>query len=238
MSLEFATAASVILNKQAPSSWTTIAQKMTIPFDSANNRHPEFDYYRGQQVKQADVVLLVYPLMVNMSKEVQLNDLLYYSKRTDPDGPAMTYSMFAINWLSLNVPQNATAEFARSYANIQPPFSIWSETPRGGTTNFITGAGGFLQAVWAGYGGIRVTDNGLLLNPTLPANTSTLKFRQIQYLGSWFDATISTQSIVIELRRVSDNSRKLYVTDTRGNLHQLAIGVPVTIPLGSSIIHT
>jgi hypothetical protein len=36
-----------------------------------------------------------------MPTAVQLNDLVYYSGRTDPDGPAMTYSMHTIGWIDL-----------------------------------------------------------------------------------------------------------------------------------------
>ena len=36
--------------------------------------------YLGTDVKQADVILLGYPLMMNMSAEVRRNDLLQYEK--------------------------------------------------------------------------------------------------------------------------------------------------------------
>ena len=32
--------------------------------------------------------------------------------------------------------------FTRQLQNIKGPFRVWQETPNGGTTNFITGAGG------------------------------------------------------------------------------------------------
>lgn len=57
----------------------------------------------------------------------------------------------------------------------------------GGTTNFITGAGGFLQAVWAGYGGVRITEQGFSFNLQLPDGTNFLKLRGFQYLSSWID---------------------------------------------------
>jgi hypothetical protein len=49
--------------------------------------------------------------------------------------------MHAIGYLDLGYAQTAAAYFNESYANIQPPFNVWTETPQGGTTNFITGAG-------------------------------------------------------------------------------------------------
>ena len=46
----------------------------------------------------------------------------------------------------------AAPHFRQGYANVQPPFNVWTETPGGGTVNFITGAGGFLQVGWVGLG--------------------------------------------------------------------------------------
>jgi len=156
------------LNQKVPSNWTNIAGQIKIPFDSQKQIHPEYDGYSGQVIKQADVVLLGFPLMYEMKNSVRKNDLLYYTPLTDPNGPAMTWSMYAIAWLELEEFENATNNFLRSYANIQDPFNIWTETPTGGTVNFITGAGGFLQAVLFGYGGIRLHEDGMVVNPILP----------------------------------------------------------------------
>ena len=48
----------------------------------------------GAKIKQADVVLLGFPLMMNMSKAVRKADLEYYAPRTDPGGvsPAIELS--------------------------------------------------------------------------------------------------------------------------------------------------
>lgn len=48
--------------------------------------------YHGEEIKQADVVLLPYPLLMDMPTQVHYNDLVYYEARTDPNGPAMTYA--------------------------------------------------------------------------------------------------------------------------------------------------
>ncbi len=49
-------------------------------------------------MKQADVVLLGFPLQLDMSADVRENDLVLYENITNPDGPAMTWSMFAIGY--------------------------------------------------------------------------------------------------------------------------------------------
>jgi hypothetical protein len=45
---------------------------------------PEFRAYAGQQVKQADVVLLTYPWEFPQPAEVDRSDLDYYTPRYDP----------------------------------------------------------------------------------------------------------------------------------------------------------
>ena len=47
-------------------------------------------------IKQADVVLLGFPLLWNMPDDVRLNDLTLYESLTNADGPAMTWGIFAI----------------------------------------------------------------------------------------------------------------------------------------------
>ena len=91
----------------------------------------------------------------------------------------MIYGMQAVALLELGYHDNATSEFKRSYANIQKPFNVWTETPTGGTVNFITGAGGFLQSVVFGYGGLRIRDNHLDFNPLLPVNVTSMKFDSV-----------------------------------------------------------
>jgi len=57
------------------------------------------------------MILLGFPLMVNMTTEVrELGDF-----------------------------DRAASNLNRSFSNIQPPFGVWLETPTGGTPNFITG---------------------------------------------------------------------------------------------------
>lgn len=52
----------------------------------------------GKHVKQADVVLLGYPMMYPMSSEVRRNDLEMYEAVTELDGPAMTWVSSQAEW--------------------------------------------------------------------------------------------------------------------------------------------
>ncbi|XP_069037660.1 protein-glucosylgalactosylhydroxylysine glucosidase isoform X2 [Lepisosteus oculatus] len=156
-SLQFAVELASLLHIPPPPQWQDIADQIKIPFDLEQNYHPEFDGYKtGEKVKQADVVLLGYPLGYPMSPEVRRNDLEVYEPVTDPQGPAMTWGMFAVGWLELREASRAQELLMRNFNNIQEPFQVWSEGSDGsGTVNFLTGMGGFLQAVLFGYTGFR-----------------------------------------------------------------------------------
>ena len=76
-------------------------------------------------IKQADVVLLGFPLMWQMSDKVRRNDLLAYEPLTRSDGPAMTWSMHSIGFIELGDFDKAEQLFRRSYETyVRPPFNV------------------------------------------------------------------------------------------------------------------
>ncbi len=67
--------------------------------------------------------------------------------------------------------------------DIKPPFNVWNERVVGGHPHFITGAGGFLQNVMFGYGGLRLTESALLIvNPLLPLRSHAVVFRNVSFI--------------------------------------------------------
>ena len=77
--------------------WKTIADHLRMPFDATNQVFRQYDGYAGTLIKQADTVLLIYPMEWPMSQTVAANTLDYYAERTDPDGPAMTDAIHAVD---------------------------------------------------------------------------------------------------------------------------------------------
>ena len=95
--LLFAAEAAGELGESAPTSeWKKVANALPLLFNRSLGVHVEYAGYSGGKIKQADVVLLGYPLMMNMSRAVRKADVEYYSPRTDPGGPAMTWGMHAV----------------------------------------------------------------------------------------------------------------------------------------------
>ncbi|XP_062318449.1 protein-glucosylgalactosylhydroxylysine glucosidase isoform X1 [Osmerus eperlanus] len=233
-SLQFAVELAGLLNYPAPPEWQQIADRIKIPFDPEIKYHPEFDgYKKGHPVKQADTVMLGYPLGLPMTPEVRRNDLELYEAVTDPHGPAMTWSMFAVGWLELGEAEKAQKELQKCFKNIQGPFQVWSESTDGsGAVNFLTGMGGFLQAALFGYTGFRVQKDCLAFAPLLPSDISQLCIRGVSYLGGKMDWLVRGQEVCIILREQEDAKpcALQVILKSSGTKIPLIPGKPVTFP--------
>ncbi|VUZ47343.1 unnamed protein product [Hymenolepis diminuta] len=139
--------------------WESLSTKIWMPFSEKDGVMLEYEGYKdGTIVKQADTVLLSYPLMYEQSKEAKIKMIEKYTAVTSDCGPAMTWAMFFISALEVGLMENASGYFDRCLLYCKPPFYVWSEQLEGGgAKNFITGLGGFLQAITNGLMGIRVT---------------------------------------------------------------------------------
>eukprot|EP01122_Echinamoeba_exundans_P016204 TRINITY_DN813_c0_g1_i6.p1 TRINITY_DN813_c0_g1~~TRINITY_DN813_c0_g1_i6.p1 ORF type:complete len:458 (-),score=40.63 TRINITY_DN813_c0_g1_i6:59-1432(-) len=213
LSLEFAVEICGLLNVscQNAGAWGEIASQMYIPFDSSRGIHPEYDGYTGGKIKQADVVLLGYPLGLDITDTVRLNDVKYYAARTDVNGPCMTDGIHTIALLSCGLPEAAAEYFPKSFANAKPPFWVWQETPTGGAVNFITGAGGFLQALIFGYGGLRIENGSLLFSPRLAPETSSMKVRGVRYRLAVFDVFWDQDHVII--LNLPESAMTIFISD-------------------------
>jgi protein-glucosylgalactosylhydroxylysine glucosidase len=168
--LEYATLAALTLGMKANPDWIHVAQNIPIlTFPDGTTR--ENATYNGVPIKQADVNLLAYPLeVVNDPSQIK-KDLDYYVPRYAQDGPAMGTAILSILYHRLGEPEKALTLFKASYkGNEVPPFGVLSETVGGANPYFATGAGGMLQAVLAGFGGLNINQNGITQLPVkLPA---------------------------------------------------------------------
>ncbi|KAM3869958.1 protein-glucosylgalactosylhydroxylysine glucosidase [Diretmus argenteus] len=237
-SLQFAVELADILHQPAPKEWQEVADRIKIPFDQQSKYHPEFDgYVKGHPVKQADTVMLGYPLGLPMSPEVRRNDLDAYEPVTDPDGPAMTWGMFAVGWLELGETEKAQQLLQKCFSNIQGPFQVWSESSDGsGAVNFLTGMGGFLQAVLFGYTGFRVQRECLAFSPVLSSDISELCIRGVSYLGNKMDWLLRREEVCIILRGQASSAENTkpcdlqVVLNASGTKIPLVPGQPITFP--------
>ncbi|KAK7506974.1 hypothetical protein BaRGS_00001825 [Batillaria attramentaria] len=222
--------AASLIKQTPPDDWLKVAQNMYIPFDSEKNFHPEYDDYKtGTNVKQADTIMLGFPLEWPMSAEVRANDLKYYATVT-PSGPAMTWGMFAANWLRVGRSNKvkADAAFYKGTYNIQDPFKVWSENADGtGAMNFHTGMGGYLQSLLFGYAGFDFNDQHLGLNPMLPPSLTQVSVTGFDYGGDSLDLSYDADHMNVTVTKHTGRPMVLQLLVDQ-TLHNLDLGVTVT----------
>src|SRR6185312_15255855 len=128
-----------------------------IPFDSANQRHLQYDGFTSTTIKQADAIMLQYPWNTPMTATVAQNDLDYYTLITDINAPSMTDSINAIDSAALASSRcDSYTYLQRSFTPFnRAPFDQFSETRGGGAFTFTTAIGGFLQEFEYGFTGLR-----------------------------------------------------------------------------------
>ena len=95
-----------LIGKQPNETFKRIADGLVIPYNSTLDYHPEYDEAlwnaRAQkQIKQADTVLMYYPLGINASASTRRNDVRRYAALQDPHGVAMTWGIQCIASLGI-----------------------------------------------------------------------------------------------------------------------------------------
>lgn len=203
--LRDAVAAAQVLGITPPANWTTVADGVTqtMPFDASLNIYDEYAGYNGAQIKQADTVMLTYPIGFPMASGVGLADLNYYAPRTDLQGPAMTDAIHSIDASALNAAGcSAYTYMLRSNEPfLRAPYDQFAETRTGPNTgfNFLTGVGGFLQVFEYGYSGLRFTPNAIKLDPSLSPELQGITLNNLQWQGRVFTVTIGARSTQVQL---------------------------------------
>lgn len=211
--LRHATRVAAVLGEPAPASWRTIADKLRIPYDSKNKVFEQYAGYRGTTIKQADTVLLMYPLEWPMTQEQASRTLDFYAAHTDPDGPAMTDSVHAID--AAQIGEAGCSTYTYLLRSIKPfvrgPFQQFSEArgskagaedPHAGqpAQDFLTGKGGFLQTFTHGLTGLRLREDRVHLDPMLPPQLSDgVTLRGLHWQGRTYDIAIGADHTTVRL---------------------------------------
>jgi trehalose/maltose hydrolase-like predicted phosphorylase len=231
--LRLAARAADVLGRATPARWQRIAKGLVVlkPQRAGGNCcvRPEFRGYQGDQVKQADAVMLTYPWDYRQRRAVDLSDLRYYAERYDPDGPAMTDSINSVVWSQLRPSGCANWTWTRRSLDpfVTPPYDQFTEVRSGqGVFTFLTGEGGFLQEFLYGYPGLRWGGKRLVLDPTLaPQLAGGLTLRGLHWHGRTVNLHLGGQSTVVRLV-----SGKPITVGVRGTDHRLTRGAPIRVP--------
>ncbi|QDW24840.1 glycoside hydrolase family 65 protein [Pedobacter sp. KBS0701] len=177
LNLKNANLAAAILGLPQNKDWELVEKNipvLTFP-DGVTKEHAT---YKGEGIKQADVNLLAYPLKSITDKCQIVKDLAYYETRIPDEGtPAMTHAIFALLYARTGNAEKAYKYFTEAYQpNLNPPFRVIAETKGGTNPYFATGAGGVLQSMLMGFGGLDITNKGIIQIPSvLPSKWKSLK---------------------------------------------------------------
>lgn len=226
-----------VLKVKMPEIYTEISQKMYLP--TANNSQNITLEYSGMNssvgIKQADVVLLTYPLQNSLVDDEQAyTNMEFYSGKQVSYGPAMTFSIFSI--VAANLASSGCASQSYLHKAIQPylrgPFAQFSEQnnddykSNGGTHPafpFLTAHGGFIQAVIHGLTGLRhsyTIDDGkifrsLFLDPVaLPCLGNGVQYSGIHYDNHTISMNITESTFTIKNEGKTNNRANDYISIT------------------------
>lgn len=174
--LQYATEAAKLLGIAPNADWLHVAGNIPV-LKLENGVTSEHATYKGEGIKQADVNLLSYPLKeVTDPKQIR-KDLEYYETRVPNEGtPAMTQAIFTLLYARLGDGEKAFHFFKDAYVpNLNPPFRVIAETKGGTNPYFATGAGGIIQSVLMGFGGLEITPQGIRqIKSALPKSWKSL----------------------------------------------------------------
>ena len=153
-----------------------------MPFDATNQVFLQYDGYEGSADQAGRHRAADLPARVaDVATRSRANTLDYYAERTDPDGPAMTDAMHAVDSAQIGEPGCATNTYLNRSIRpfVRDPFAQFAEArgdkagaqdPLAGSPayNFLTGAGGFPQVFLYGLTGFRWRADHVHLDPMLP----------------------------------------------------------------------
>ncbi|KAI5778880.1 glycosyl hydrolase family 65 central catalytic domain-containing protein [Geopyxis carbonaria] len=214
-----------LVGYSAPKEWADIEKNMFIPFNTDAGIIPEYAGMNGSvQIKQADVVLINYPLEFRLNETQASNDLDFYARAQSPDGPAMTWAMFAVNAADLS-PHGCASWTYTLYASqpyLREPFAQFSEQIidniyiNGNTKPafiFLTGHGGSLQIMTHGYTGYRPRLDAFYLDPSLPPQLSEgIQINGMKHQGAIFDVHITLDTVTVIRREDKKRGHRSPVT--------------------------
>ena len=148
-----------------------------------------------------------------MSNDVAARTLDYYAERTDPDGPAMTDAIHAVDSAQIGEPGCATNTYLNRSIKpfVRDPFAQFAEArgdkagaqdPLSGSPayDFLTGSGGFAQVFLYGLTGFRWRGDHVLLDPMLPPQLSGgVTLTGMKWRGRTFDVRIGASTTTVTL---------------------------------------
>lgn len=190
------------LNQEVSPLATNTSTNVEIPVDTEADLILEYTTMNGSiSVKQADVVLI--DDFLNYPNPYTLSNLDYYAGKQSDAGPGMTYGVFSIiaNAFSPSGCASYTYAIYSTHPYLRGPWHQYSEqllddyTTNGGTHPaypFLTGSGGANRVAIFGFLGLKLRLNTLAIDPNLPPQIPSLRYRTFYWQGHAIAAASNT----------------------------------------------
>ena len=155
------------------------------------NYHP-LTLYRYQVCKQADTVLAHFLLEDEQDFDTIKNSYDYYEEITTHDS-SLSYCIFSIMASKLGYRDKA-------YEYFQETARLDLDNTHGNTKDglHMANMGGTWLAIVYGFAGLRIKEDGLYLNPSLPEEWESFNFH-FQHLGRLIKIHIEKESVAYEM---------------------------------------
>ncbi|HET8660873.1 MAG TPA: glycosyl hydrolase family 65 protein [Micromonosporaceae bacterium] len=227
-------------------SWERAAAAMHVPYDPERGIHPQDDtflkrevwdlqntprekfplllhyhplvIYRYQVIKQADIVLAMFLLGNEFSREQKRRNYEYYDPLTTGDS---SLSACVQGILAAEIGNERQAMQYFNYALLMDLADIAGNTSNG---VHIASAAGVWSSLVFGFGGVRDFDGDLSFTPALPRMWNSLSFSLL-----FRKRQLRVELAHDEERYLVEEGEPLEVT-IRGERHLLCPGVPVSLP--------
>ncbi len=171
---------------------------------------------RSQVLKQADVLMLLTLLRDHYDHQTLQANWDYYNPRTDHSyGSSLGPTIHTILACELGRPEEAYEHFMRAAL-------VDLDDVRGNAADGIhaASAGGLWQAAVFGFGGLRLTDDGLVASPRLPSHWTRLQFR-LQHRGRWHNFDLRAESANQQIGRSANHESRITNHAIRGVIFDL-----------------
>lgn len=198
--LHIAVKAAAKVGATADPQWSTIADKLFIPFDEQAQRHLDFDASVPHDKitwMGSSLAWLMYPnLDLPMSPQVRRNDFdfqLHELKVHGDDPNEMMMVMLAVGAAELGDGKAAGEWIQRNLVGfLKAPFNVRTETVANNAGYILATSAGFVQSFVYGLSGLRIDDNGLTeaYAPALPPEWKSLQLKGVHFRGKQYDITI------------------------------------------------
>ena len=199
-SLELAEKVAKKLNLEVKPEWGKVAEKLWIPIDEEKQYIIEFEGYCGQEVRQGDAILLIYPMEMPMTKDMAKNTCDYYRDKYPAQKIMMSSSIHGIIDAQLGDAESSWEMFLDLLPHFRGDYMLVSEAPYNETFSLLTGICGMLQLVMMGWGGLRIHEDGLKAVPNLPKAVNYLKIKGLHYMGEIYDLSIDNAGFELKKR--------------------------------------